>query len=120
MKTIYDELPEEHENGLTGSELMERYGFRDRRELQKRIRFERMNHFPILVKGNKYYRSDDPKEFDRCVRTMKSMGLRTLQMAWALERDRPENDGQLTFDEYLDGFKDTLAAGEDKRCIGKS
>lgn len=99
---IYEDLPVGAANGKTGDELMELYGITDRRELRRQIHDERILGKPILNKGNKYFRSDDPRDYDAWLHTVCKKGSETLRMAKAVLRKRPsDDDQQITIRDFI-------------------
>jgi len=98
---IYEDLPMGAFSGVTAQDLMNRYHIEESRELRQIIRDERLAGLPILNKGNKYFRSDDPSDFDAWIRTTMKKGAETLHVARAVLAKRPSNDGQMTLADYL-------------------
>jgi len=106
---IYEDLPTGAFEGKTGDELMQLYGITDRRDLRRLIREERMSGKPILNKGNKYFKSDDPRDYDAWLRTTFKKGTETVNVAKAVLRKRPAADGQMTLSEFMQSAEEGAA-----------
>ena len=98
---IYESLPFGPANGVTGADLMKQYGFKSSRELQKEIQMERWSGKPILNRGNKYFRSEDPLDFKLWGRTTSRKGKNTLRTVGAVMAMCPDMSGQISLDGYL-------------------
>ena len=98
---IYEDLPVGPANGVTGAELIKRYGMASSRELQKEIQRERLSGRPILNRGNKYFRSEDPLDFKLWGRTTSRKGKNTLRTVGAVMAMCPDTSGQISLDDYL-------------------
>ena len=98
---IYEILPTGREHGVTNEFLMIACGIDDKRVLRQQIREERLDGKPILNRGNKYFRSDDPDDYDAWLRTTFRKGTETLNAAKAVLRKRPTDDRQMSLEDYL-------------------
>lgn len=89
MKTIvYDSLLYGRENAIPSAVLANMHMFRSVRDLQKQIENERAAGMVILSDphGGGYYRSNDPRELRRFIRTMYARAGNTLRAAESAQR----------------------------------
>ena len=101
MKAIvYDTLPYGRNNAIPWRDLANRLGYRSKRELQKQIEAERRAGFVILTDftGRGDFRSEDPEDLKRFIRTMKSKARNTRIAIISAERELNKATGQTAFD----------------------
>lgn len=83
QSSIFDILPIGRERAISSDALAAVTGCKSVRELQKRIERERLAGAVILsdTHGGGYYRSNDPAELRRFVRTLNARARNTLRAA---------------------------------------
>lgn len=103
---IYEDLPVGPANGITAEEIMRRYGIDDPRDLRRQIREERLHGKPILNKGAKYFRSDDPLDFKLWGTMTTRKGVHTIEVVKAVMAKCPDTSGQITIRELMQAEED--------------
>ena len=101
MKAIvYDTLPYGRNNAIPWRDLALRLGFKSKRELQKQIEAERKCGYVILTdfSGKGYFRSEEPDDLKRFIRTMEAKARNTRIAIISAERELNKATGQTAFD----------------------
>lgn len=101
MKAIvYDTLPYGRNNAIPWRDLALRLGFKTKRELQKQIESERKCGYVILTDftGKGYFRSEEPDDLKRFIRTMEAKARNTRIAIISAERELNKATGQTAFD----------------------
>ena len=101
MKAIvYDTLPYGRNNAISWRDLANRLGFKSKRELQKQIESERKCGYVILTDftGKGYFRSEEPDDLKRFIRTMEAKARNTRIAIISAERELNKATGQTAFD----------------------
>ena len=101
MKAIvYDTLPYGRNNAIPWRDLALRLGFKTKRELQKQIESERKCGYVILTDftGKGYFRSEEPDDLKRFIRTMEAKARNTRNAIISAERELNKATGQTAFD----------------------
>lgn len=85
---VFDSLPFGRENAVSSGTLATALGFRSVRELQHQVQRERDAGAVILsdTSGGGYFRSDDPEELRRFVRTLNARARNTIRAADSAQR----------------------------------
>lgn len=96
MKKIADHLLPGRENAISRQALMDRLGVSER-DLRRRVERERLEGIPILTSTEVggYYLPASPDDTARFVASMRSRGIKTLQVAQAVEKTMLEDSGQV-------------------------
>lgn len=96
MKKIADHLLPGRENAVSRQALMGRLGVSER-DLRRRVERERLEGIPILTSTEVggYYLPSSPADTARFVASMRSRGVKTLQVAQAVEKSMFEDSGQI-------------------------
>lgn len=99
MKKIADHLLPGRENAVSRQALVGRLGVSER-DLRRRVERERLEGAPILTSTEVggYYLPASPDDTARFVASMRSRGVKTLQVAQAVEKTMLEEMGQLRFE----------------------
>ena len=99
MTRIYDLLSKGRENAVPRHVLAEMLG-RSEREVRRLVERERLEGTPILTstEGGGYYLPASPDDTARFVASMRSRGIKTLQVAQAVEKAMLEVSGQVHFE----------------------
>lgn len=101
MKTVvFDSLPYGRSNAIPWRDLALRLGFKSKRELQKQIEAERKCGYVILTdfSGKGYFRSEEPDDLKRFIRTMEAKARNTRIAIISAERELNKATGQTAFD----------------------
>lgn len=101
MKAIvFDSLPYGRSNAIPWRDLALRLGFKSKRELQKQIEAERKCGYVILTdfSGKGYFRSEEPDDLKRFIRTMEAKARNTRIAIISAERELNKATGQTAFD----------------------
>ena len=101
MKTVvFDSLPYGRSNAIPWRDLALRLGFKSKRELQKQIEAERKCGYVILTdfSGKGYFRSEEPDDLKRFIRTMEAKARNTRIAIISAERELNKGTGQTAFD----------------------
>lgn len=99
---IFDSLPFGRENAVPSEVLADALGFSSVRELQHAVQKEREAGAVILSTtsdGGGYFRSNDPEELHRFVRTLNSRARNTLRAAESAQRVLEAATGQMRLEE---------------------
>lgn len=101
MKKIADHLLPGRENAVSRQALMDRLGVSER-DLRRRVERERLEGIPILTSTDVggYYLPASPDDTVRFITSMRSRGIKTLQVAQAVEKSMLEDSGQV----HLEGL----------------
>lgn len=102
---IFDILPIGRERAISSEALAAVTGCKSVRELQKRIERERLAGAVILsdTHGGGYYRSNDPTELRRFVRTLNARARNTLRAAESAQIALNTIEGQESIGGRFDG-----------------
>lgn len=102
---IYDFLPTGRDNAIPSKQLAQIMGFRSVRELQKAVEAERAAGAVILCDphGSGYYRSEDPEELRRFVRTLNARASNTMKAATSAQKALDAATGQERMVGWFDG-----------------
>ena len=97
---VYDFLPYGRSNAIPWRDLALRLGFKSKRELQKQIEAERKCGYVILTdfSGKGYFRSEEPDDLKRFIRTMEAKARNTRIAIISAERELNKATGQTAFD----------------------
>lgn len=97
---VFNVLPYGRKNAIPWRDLVAQLGLSSKRELQKRIEAERRHGFVILTDftGKGYFRSDDPDDLKRFIRTMEAKARNTRIAIISAERELNKATGQTAFD----------------------
>lgn len=101
MKAIvYEALPYGRNNAIPWRDLVFRLGFKSKRELQKQIELERKCGYVILAdfSGRGYFRSKEPDDLKRFIRTMEAKARNTRIAIISAERELNNATGQTVVD----------------------
>lgn len=102
---IFDILPIGRERAISSEALAAVTGCKSVRELQKRIERERLAGAVILsdTHGGGYYRSNDPAELRRFVRTLNARARNTLRAAESAQIALNTIEGQESIGGWFNG-----------------
>lgn len=104
MGKIYDLLPEGRESAIPARDLARMVGLPSVRQLQEAIARERSAGAVILsrVDGG-YYRSSDPEELHRFIRTLDARAKNTARAAASARQALDAATGQTGMEGWFDG-----------------
>lgn len=104
MGKIYDLLPEGRESAVSAKDLARIMGFQSVRTLQYAIARERAGGAPILSdRSGGYYKSNDPDELRRFIRTLDSRAKNTARAAASARQALDAATGQTRMEGWFDG-----------------
>ncbi len=97
---VYFSLPYGRSNAVPWRDLVLRLGFKPKRELQKQIEAERKCGYVILAdfSGRGYFRSDEPEDLKRFIKTMEAKAVNTRIAIISAERELNKLSGQTVVD----------------------
>lgn len=104
MDRIYDLLPEGREAAIPAKDLARIAGLPSVRQLQKQVERERAGGAVILSRSDGgYYRSSDPEELRRFIRTLDARAKNTARAAASARQALDAATGQTRIEGWFDG-----------------
>lgn len=104
MRKIFDLLPEGREAAIPSRDLARMAGLPSVRQLQETIARERAGGAVILSRSDGgYYRSNDPEELRRFIRTLDSRARNTARAAASARQALDAAAGQTRMEGWFDG-----------------
>ena len=104
MGKIYDLLPEGREAAIPARDLARIVGLSSTRSLQHQIERERAGGAVILSRSDGgYYRSNNPEELRRFIRTLDARAKNTARAAASARQALDAATGQVRMEGWFDG-----------------
>lgn len=104
MRKVFDLLPEGREAAIPARDLARIVGLSSTRSLQLQIERERAGGAVILSRSDGgYYRSNDPEELRRFIRTLDARAKNTARAAASARQALDAATGQTRMEGWFDG-----------------
>lgn len=104
MRKIFDLLPDGREAAIPARDLARMAGLSSTRLLQRQIEQERAGGAVILSRSDGgYYRSSDPEELRRFIRTLDARAKNTARAAASARQALDAATGQTRMEGWFDG-----------------